>query len=316
MSFRYGCNYENVKKFCDKYKCELLENETSFTGENLSYIKVKLKCGCIEEPSYSKLVCKRLLYCKKCSEIKKKEGVECCHCGKTFLPTNMSFLYCDKSCSSASHKHSEEMKLKMSELMKKRYLENNQMTVIHRKKGLEIFKSLCENDFIMYFGDIKQKSTVMIRPKETNSECANKFMPIYIKTTKCILKGRIDGPLIDKIDKQMIYDKSSFVLKQNTNSYYFKLPKVHSEMVVVLICIDENKYWIIDGSEILTDNISIGGKSSKYNKYLVEKSLVVSTLAAKYYSCDFLTTFGLVAQKKYDMLVDNEFNTMVKKQKI
>jgi hypothetical protein len=289
MSFRYGCNYENVKKFCDKYECELLENKINFTGENLPNIKVKLKCGCIQEPSYNKLVYKRQVYCKKCREIKKKEGVECCHCKKIFLPTNMSFLYCTKSCSSASNTHSEEMKLKMSILMKKRYIENNMMTITHRKIGLNIFKSLCENDFIIHFQNIQDISTVLIRPKETN-KYYNNFMPLYIKTTKSALKGRADYSIIKKKGKDGEFETTKVLTNPNLNSYYFKLPKAYNDVLVMLICIDDNKFWIIDGSELLTDNISIGEKSSKYNKYLVDKSQIVTVLHNKFYTCDFLQT--------------------------
>jgi len=62
-------------------------------------------------------------------------------------------------------------------------------------------------------------------------------------------------------------------LRGSYNIYSFGLNRNYNDMIVLFICINEEKFWIIHGNTI-PDRIklSIGMKKSKYNEYQVDKS--------------------------------------------
>lgn len=95
----------------------------------------------------------------------------------------------------------------------------------------------------------------MIKPKSVNED---KWLPIQVKST---LKGR-------------------------HNIYSFAIYNNYPNMVIILVCIEEEKFWIINGNQILNQcKVSIGmQKSNKYSQYSVNKEDLTNKLTELYYS--------------------------------
>jgi len=89
----------------------------------------------------------------------------------------------------------------------------------------------------------------------------NKWLPVQIKAT---LKGRCD-------------------------IYSFGLHKNYENMIILFVCIEEEKFWILNGNLILNQcKLSIGIKKSKYNKYQVDKNDLSIKLLEFYNNMDTL----------------------------
>ena len=83
----------------------------------------------------------------------------------------------------------------------------------------------------------------------------NKWLPIQVKAT---LKGRYD-------------------------IYSFGLHKNYNDMLIIFICIEEEKFWILNGNHILNQcKLSIGMKKSKYSKYEIDKNNINEVLLEFY----------------------------------
>ena len=90
----------------------------------------------------------------------------------------------------------------------------------------------------------------------------NKWLPIQVKAT---LKGR-------------------------HNIYSFGLRHNYKDMIIIFVCIEEEKFWIINGNMILDQcKFSIGIQKSKYNQYQVDKSELSEKLLEYYKTMDTYT---------------------------
>ena len=74
-------------------------------------------------------------------------------------------------------------------------------------------------------------------------------------------------------------------LKGRHNIYSFGIYNNYPNMVIILVCIEEEKFWIINGNQILNQcKVSIGmQKSNKYAQYSVKKEDLGNKLKELYY---------------------------------
>ena len=72
------------------------------------------------------------------------------------------------------------------------------------------------------------------------------------------------------------------------NGYSFQLKHKYN-ILIIFVCIEEEKFWIIHGNDILNNKcLSIGLKKSKYNKYQVDKNDLSTKLLEFYNNLDTL----------------------------
>jgi hypothetical protein len=72
-------------------------------------------------------------------------------------------------------------------------------------------------------------------------------------------------------------------IKAKGNIYSFGLSRNYHNMVIIFICIEEEKFWFINGNNILNKLcLSIGINTSKYDVYQVDKNKVTQKLLEFY----------------------------------
>jgi hypothetical protein len=118
MSYKKGYNYDNVKEFCEKYDCKLLDTREEIDLKPPE-INIESSCGHNSVTSFNKLMKDRFgIYCNNCS--KDMDEVKCFGCGKMFEFNPKSFLYCSGKCTH-SRKATDEQKRKVKETIYKNY---------------------------------------------------------------------------------------------------------------------------------------------------------------------------------------------------
>ena len=111
MSYKKGFTYNNIKEFCEKYRCKLLTLEKDLNSETKIF-KIMSSCGHETETSFYKLLKYKIgVYCVTCFENVKQNGATCFKCGIMFVLTDNLFCFCSKKCS-GSHIVSDEHKNK------------------------------------------------------------------------------------------------------------------------------------------------------------------------------------------------------------
>ena len=123
--------------------------------------------------------------------------------------------------------------------------------------GINILKKYI-NDNILGFLILNEgtNADIVIKPKNIKEDL---YLPIQIKT-------------IEKIYKERVY---KFTLNK----------KDYNNMLVILICIQEEKIWIIDDYSNLKKNHSINiSKNSKYNRYYTEKNNDLTDILLNHYN--------------------------------
>lgn len=258
----HECTYENVQTVCKKYGCELLMTKDRFMEGNVESINlhVKLACGCIKSMSFNKFVRRRKIYCDSCVGQMKLTGTKCFTCKNTFTPTKTNMLFCSKSCS-ATHEVSDEQKSRMSEIMLKKLQSpdghiSNWLKVTNdiKNRGIDIFREALKGFEIIRTIEYS-KPDLLVRPTGHSED--NNWLPVQIKVTE----------------------------KQNVNSYHFKTDNA-IDMIMIFVCIDDERMWLMDGNNIKTKFISIGKYKSIYSRYEIKDFNNLSRIFTNYYVND------------------------------
>ena len=109
MSYKKGYTYENVKEFCEKYGCKLLDSKDEIDLKPAK-INIESSCGHESVTTFNRLMMDKFgVYCVEC--FKTMDEVKCFDCGKMFEPTNNSFVFCSAQCT-RTRKVSDEQKHK------------------------------------------------------------------------------------------------------------------------------------------------------------------------------------------------------------
>ena len=110
MSLKKGYNYENVKKYCEKYNCKLLSTKEEIDLKPKNFT-IESSCGHNSTVPFHKLFRqKQGIYCVDC--FNDMDEAKCFKCGEMFEHTEKLFLYCSRACSH-SHDVTEEHKQKL-----------------------------------------------------------------------------------------------------------------------------------------------------------------------------------------------------------
>lgn len=129
--------------------------------------------------------------------------------------------------------------------------------------SIELIKKYSENKLEINKTNECCLADLMIRDK---SKIEDKWLPIQVKST---LKGR-------------------------HNIYSFAIHNNYPNMFIILVCIEEEKFWIINGNQILNQcKVSIGmQKSNKYSEYSVKKEDLANKLKELYIINNNYDTFS------------------------
>ena len=118
MSIKNGFEHDNIKLFCERYGCELITSKDDL-DEDTKLLEIISYCGHHVTVTFNKLLKHKVgIYCDDCVEQIKIDGAICFGCGKNFIPTDKSLLFCSTLC---SHSATEEKKQKNRSALAKYY---------------------------------------------------------------------------------------------------------------------------------------------------------------------------------------------------
>jgi hypothetical protein len=92
---------------------------------------------------------------------------------------------------------------------------------------------------------------------------------------------------INCIDDKWLPIQLKSTIKQRHNIYSFGLLRNYHNTLIIFICIEEEKFWFINGNNLLDQcKLSIGVKRSKYSVYEVDKINVTQKILEFYKTMD------------------------------
>lgn len=102
---------------------------------------------------------------------------------------------------------------------------------------------------------------------------------------ECCLADIAIKDIITKDDKWTpLQLKCTLIGRHNIYSFTFNGTN-YKDMYILLICVNEEKFWIINGNDVVDQKkVSIGMKKSKYNQFAVDKSELGIHLSKLYYN--------------------------------
>jgi hypothetical protein len=112
-----------------------------------------------------------------------------------------------------------------------------------------------------------------------------------------VFKRPVDGCLADLAIKPMYIDEDKwlsvqFKTTQKPNgTYSFHINSSYKNCIIVCLCWNDKKLWILDGNNITTTKLSIGIKKSKYDNFEVMNNNLCNILN-NYYKCINLFSFN------------------------
>jgi hypothetical protein len=107
MSYKRGYTYDNVKEFCEKYDCKLLDSREEIDDKPVEF-NIKAVCGHDSTTTFTKLFKYKIgIYCDDC--FNGMDEAKCFSCGNMFEHSEKSFVYCSVQCSH-SRKATDEHK--------------------------------------------------------------------------------------------------------------------------------------------------------------------------------------------------------------
>lgn len=143
------------------------------------------------------------------------------------------------------------------------------------KKLSFTYKKLNENRSEKYTLQIESQSIQLLKKYINNS------LSIQVSPECCTADVAIKD-ITCKDNKWLPIQVKSTLKVSTDNSYIFALKHSYN-ILIIFICIEEEKFWVIPGSSILNSIcLSIGLAKSKYNKYQVDK-LNLSEKLIQYY---------------------------------
>jgi len=106
------------------------------------------------------------------------------------------------------------------------------------------------------------------------------------------IKKLVEGTLADFVVKPLNVAEdlwlpiqlktSNHIKREHSSNYSFSMgQKNYPDMAIILLCLEDKKMWLINGNDLLVkNNVSIGGKKSKYSQYEVVH--IIEALEDKY----------------------------------
>ena len=144
--------------------------------------------------------------------------------------------------------------------------------------NLQVDAVICKDTFNNYTFIIENNSIELIRKYSQN------YIKLH-KTNECCLADIMIQPMNIEQNKWLpIQVKATLVGRHNI--YSFGVYNKYPNMLIILICIEDEKFWIINGNTVLNQcKISIGmKKSNKYSKFCVNKEQLGNKLVELYNS--------------------------------
>lgn len=172
----------------------------------------------------------------------------------------------------------------------------NIVTFKYRKTG--ILCKDCKNKKVstklLEFKDISVNYMANIESKSIN------ILEKYISNS-CELKRTCEGCKFDAVIKNMTEPSNEYIplqikatlKKTKYNFYSFReVQKDYTDGLVICICVEEEKIWVIPFSEIKpVKTLNISSNKSKYNKYLIKDNNTLETTILNYKNKCKLNTY-------------------------
>ena len=147
----------------------------------------------------------------------------------------------------------------------------------HKEHNKNLHKHIDGNSYTL---NIEFQSIELLKKYIDTSGLEIKISPECCSADLCIKD-------VNCIDDKWLPIQLKSTIKQRHNIYSFGLLRNYHDTLIIFICIEEEKFWFINGNNLLDQcKLSIGVKKSKYSVYEVDKINVTQKILDFYKTMD------------------------------